>query len=265
MAGKQVFKMPYAGIDKSGDYDLLVGANGECSVVIKITNPVVRYSAAAAGYDEYHSLLINIVKILGDGYILQKQDMISRSVYPLKQADEYLQAKYHEHFAGRDYITVKTYLTITRQVKKGAFYVFDAKVLRDFRQAVGKVIDILEASKTAPVVLKEREINRLVMQVLSMNFNEGNIALNNMSPTDTEIGMGGRSIRNINLINIDNIDLPQEVSTHIELSGKETLKGFPVDFLSFLFNVPDFEAILYNQVIEIPSQAMTLNKLELKK
>ncbi|WP_183580263.1 helicase HerA domain-containing protein [Mucilaginibacter sp. X5P1] len=191
--------------------------------------------------------------------------MITRITYPLKKADEYLQQKYHEHFAGRDFIRVDTYLTITKQVKKGAFYVFDPKALRDFRQSVDKVIDILEAAKTEPRVLKEGEINLLVMQILAMDFNTKNIALNNLSPNETEIRMGDRSIRNINMINIDNIDLPQEVGTHIELNEKETLKGFPVDFLSFLFKVPDFDAILFNQLIEIPSQIMTLKKLELKK
>jgi conjugation system TraG family ATPase len=265
MAAKQIFKMPYLGIDKSSGYELLVGVNGECSVIIKINNPVTRYSAAPAGYDDYHNLLINLVKILGDGYILQKQDMISRTTYPLKEADEYLQQKYHEHFAGRDFIKVDTYLTITRQVKKGSFYVFDPKALRDFRQSVDKAIDILSAAKTEPTVLTEGGINLLVMQILAMDFNTKNIALNNMSPNDTEIKMGDRAIRNISLINIDNIDLPQEVGTHIELNEKETLKGFPVDFLSFLFKVPDFEAILFNQVIEIPGQSMTLKKLELKK
>src|SRR6202042_3001080 len=100
---------------------------------------------------------------------------ISRSVYPLKKAGEYLQAKYNEHFAGRDFITVSTYLTITRQVKKGAFYVFDPKALRDFGQAVDKVVDILSAAKTEPKVLQEAQINLLVMQILAMDFNTKNI------------------------------------------------------------------------------------------
>jgi len=49
------------------------------------------------------------------------------------------------------------------------------------------------------------------------------------------------------------------------MNDKEALRGFPVDFLSFLFNVPDFEVIVFNQVIEIPGQVMALKKLELKK
>lgn len=257
---KQTFKLPYAGIDNG----LLIGANGEISVVIKITNPVVRYSASSPAYEESHQLMINIVKILGDGYLLQKQDVISRGVYPSKKADEYLRQKYNDHFKGRSFLNVDTYLTITRQVKKGAFYIYNAKGLRDFRQATGKVMDVLSAGKTMPRLLDEKAVNLLVMQILAMDFS-GKVALNNITPTETELKMGTKSVRNISLINIDNIDLPLEVSSHIELNEKDTLRGFPVDFLSFLFKVPEFEAILFNQVIEIPSQTMTLRKLEQKK
>lgn len=260
MARKNEFKLPYAGIDQG----LLFGQNGDFSVVIRVINPVIRFAGASACYDEFHQLLINLIKILGDGYILQKQDVICRGVYPDKPAEEYLQQKYNTHFAGRKYLKVDTYLTITRQVKRGAFYVFDAKALRDFRQAIDKVTDVLQAGRMEPVILNEPQINLLVMQVLSMQF-DGPVALNNICPTDTDLQMGDRTVRNISLINIDSIDLPQEVSSYIELNEKETLRGFPVDFLSFLFNVPDADTILFNQVIDIPHQTGTLRKLELKK
>ena len=265
MPAKQVFDLPYIGIDKTGNYELLIGKNGECSVIFAINNPVIRFSASPAAYDEFHQLITGLVKVLGDGYILQKSDIISRSVYPAKPANEYLQKHYNAHFAGRDYLDVKTYLTITRPVKKGAFYVYDPKTLLNFRQAIGKVIDTLDASGTSPKILKEPEINDLVMRLLAMEFKAAPFSFNNYQPNDNEIKMGERAIRCIALINTDNVDLPQEVGTHIELNEKETLKGFPVDFLSFLFKVPDFEVLVFNQVIEIPGQVITLKKLELKK
>src|SRR3569833_9223 len=141
MTGKQAFKMPYIGIDHYFGTDLLIGAGGECSVVIGITNPVTRFSAASSAYDEFHALMINVVKIMGDGYLLQKSDVISRQKYPLKEGGEYLQQKYNAHFAGRDYIQVNTYITLTKQVRKGAIYVFDKKALRDFSQQLDKVMD----------------------------------------------------------------------------------------------------------------------------
>lgn len=261
MAVKTRFDIPYAGIDKSGEFDLLIGKNGECSVVICIINPVIRYSAYPAGYDEFHNLLLNVIKVLGDGYLVQKHDIISRAGWKPPKADEYLQQKYNRHFGGRECLKVKTYLTITRQVKKGAFFVYDAKVLREFRQAVGKVLGLLPS----PEILKEAGINKLVMQLLVMDFSSGHISLDNLSPGDSELRSGGKAIRSISLVNIDSIDLPPEVGTHIELNDKESIRGFPVDFLSFLFKVPGAEAVVYQQVIEIPNQTMTLRKLEQKK
>ncbi|GAA3989523.1 TraG family conjugative transposon ATPase [Mucilaginibacter dorajii] len=261
MGVKTLFNIPYAGVDKDGEYDLLIGLNGECSVVIELVNPVIRYSAYPAGYEEFHHLLINVVKILGDGYLLQKQDIISRSRYKGQPASEYLQKQYNAHFDGRECLKVTTYLTITRRVKKGAFYVYDARVLRDFRQAIGKVLDVLPSSKA----LNEGWLNQLVLQLLSMDFGGANIVLDNLAPSETEIRMGERSVRSISLVNIDNIDLPPEVSTHIELNDKESMRGFPVDFLSFLFKVPGVDVIVYNQVIEIPNQVATLRKLEQKR
>ncbi|MBS1533368.1 MAG: TraG family conjugative transposon ATPase [Bacteroidetes bacterium] len=265
MPAKTEFKMPYAGIVNERGFDILYTLGGDFSVVIAIRNPVVQFGASPEAYDEYHYLLINIVKLLGEGYIVQKQDVFSKSSYPLKQAGEYLQARYNEHFAGRRYTNVSTWLTVTRTVKKGTFYVFDPKMLRDFQQSVTKVIDVLQTGGCNPVILVEKQVNSLVMQVLSMTFGAENVTLDNIAPTDTQLDMGGRSVRSISLVNIDSIDLPSEVGTHMESNEKDTMKGFPVDFLSFLLQVPACDSILYNQVIDIPDQTGTLRKLELKK
>ncbi|RYZ37862.1 MAG: conjugal transfer protein TraG, partial [Sphingobacteriales bacterium] len=261
MAAKNLFKLPFIGVDRSGDFDLLIGANGEYSVIIQMTNPVIRYSANPAAYDDFHHQVINIVKVLGDGFIIQKQDIITRSEYPAQKAGEFLQQKYNDHFAGRDCLQVITYLTITRQVKRGRFYTYDPKLLRDFRQAIGKVLDILPSS----VVLKKAEINQLILRMLALDFKSPHVALNNISPGDTGLKIGDKSLRNISLVNIDSIDLPPDVGTHIVLNEKESLRGFPVDFLSFLFKVPGCETVVYNQLIEIPNQTVTLRKLEQKK
>ncbi|WP_345949006.1 TraG family conjugative transposon ATPase [Mucilaginibacter sp. PAMB04274] len=265
MPQKNEFKLPYLGTDTYHEYDLLYGAKGEFSVVIEITNPITRYAASAVAYDEFHSIFTSLVKILGDGYLLQKQDVFSKVVYPYQEDDDYLQDKYNAHFAGREYTRISTYLTITRQPKKGRFYVYDPKVLQEFRQAVTKVVSILGASKCHPSLLKKQEINKLMISVLAMDFSGDSLVLDNIRPTDTELQMGSRATRCISLVNADNVDLPSEVGTHIEMNDKDTMKGFPVDVLNFLHKVPGYETIIYNQMIEIPSQQITLNKLEVKK
>lgn len=261
MAGKNLFNLPFAGIDHFAGYDLLIGQKGEFSVIIGMVNPVTRFSAYPQGYEEFHALLLNVLKVLGDGYLLQKHDIISRYPYHAPPADEYLQQSYNDHFAGREGVRVRTYLTITRQVRKGTFYVYDPKAVVSFINAVGKVLDMLPGARS----LGEASINRLMLEMLSMNFGKPGIALNNIQPGDNHLLMGDRAVRSISLVNIDSIDLPPEVSIHIELNEKETLRGFPVDFLSFLFRVPSAEAVVFNQVIEIPDQPAVLRKLEQKK
>lgn len=259
------FETPYIGVDHSADFDILYGASGEFSVVIAIKNPVVQYAASTSDYDEFHNLFTGIIKILGDGYLLQKQDILYKAAYVPPVASEYLQQKYNEHFAGREVLSIRTYLTITRQVKKGRFYVYDAKLLRDFKTAVHKVLDVLKAAKCEPRPLDDKEISDLIRRVLAMRFGKGAFSLNNFRPTDTEIQLGERSIRCIPLVNSDNVDMPGEVGTFTELNENEAVRGFPVDVLSFLYKVPAFEAILFNQVIDIPAQQATLTRLEVKR
>lgn len=265
MATKKAFKLPYLGIDTLPDYDVLYGLQGECSVIVAITNPVLQYSASASAYDEFHSLFISLVKILGGGYLLQKQDIFIRSKYVYRPSADYLQDKYNAHFSGRDHLKIRTYLTITLQPKKGRFYVYDPKRMAEFRQAVAKGMAILRQARMSPQLLRKKEINKLVQEVLAMDFGGNSLVLDNIAPGDTELRMGKRAVRSILLVDTDEANLPNELGTHAELNERDTLKGFPVDLLSFLMKVPDCDAILYNQVIEIPPQQMTLTRLEAKR
>lgn len=259
------FRMPYIGIDQYQDMDLLYGLNGEFSVVIRLTNPVQQYSGSHEDYYEFHSLFNNLLKILGSGYLLQKQDIICKVPYPYKPSGDYLQDKYNQHFAGRQAIQVQTYLTLTKLVKKGAFYTYDPKHLLDFRQHIAKVLAVLDSAGCKPAMLKEQQVNELIKRVLGMDFASPVLALNNIAPTDTQLNMGNLSLRSISLIDIDSIDLPQEMTSHTQLNDNDTVRGFPVDLLSFLIRVPDFHCILYNQLIEIPAQPVTIRKLTLKR
>ena len=96
--GKQEFKLPYAGIEEIGGLSVLYGESGDLSVILSIENPVLIYSADPAGYQAFHLLLLNVIKILSEGYIIQKQDVFSKRTYQAKVQSEPLQQKYDEHF-----------------------------------------------------------------------------------------------------------------------------------------------------------------------
>ena len=261
---KNEFKLPYLGIDNLDSFDILNNSQGDYGVIIQIKNPVLQYSADPSGYDSFHQLYTNIIKVLGEGYLIQKQDILSRSIYEEQNSTEYLQQKYDDHFEGRPYNSLKTYLIITKRAQKG-FYKTNEKQLKSFTETIGKVSDIFNRSGIQTEILSERKIDNYTKRILSMNFSDKRIVLDNFLSGDTQLELGDKAIRSISLVDTDIVDLPQEVSTHIERNDKDTLKGFPIDNMGFLFNVQNFQTIVYNQIVEIIPQVATQRKLELKR
>ncbi|MCX2575731.1 TraG family conjugative transposon ATPase [Pedobacter sandarakinus] len=263
--GKQEFKLPYAGIEEIGGLSVLYGESGDFSVILSIENPVLIYSADPAGYQAFHLLLLNVIKILSEGYIIQKQDVFSKRTYQAKVQSEPLQQKYDEHFSGREYIEHSSYLVITRQVKRRAMYVYDRKALLDFVSNIAKVCELLKGASVSPKVLPQGEIERYISRMLAMDFSSDHFSLNNLRAGDTEIGIGKKVIRCMSLVNIDSIDMPESIGPYLMANDGKGLQEFPMDNLSFLSSVPGIESLVYNQLIEIPSQGITLNKLQLKR
>lgn len=262
---RTTFNMPYVGMSVDKGLTILYGDKGDFSVIFQITNPALQYGADAEPYTAFHQAMAGLIQILGEGYIIQKQDVFYREIYKALQADEFLQKKYYEHFEGREYTGLRSYLIVTRQVKKSAFFTYDAKVYSDFHQMITKTGDMLESAGLNAKLLDEKEIRLYINRILSMDFSSETVVLNNFKAGDEELVMGERAIRCISLINTDSIDLPEKVSTYTEKQDNSGLRDFPMDNLSFLFHVPEFYSIIYNQVIEIPPQRITLNKLELKR
>ncbi|RYE27010.1 MAG: conjugal transfer protein TraG [Sphingobacteriaceae bacterium] len=262
---KTEFSLPYFGIEENMKYPTIYNLKGDYGVIFQINNPILQYSADPSAYDNSHQWYVNMTKILGEGYVIQKQDILTKKNYNKTDSTEYLQKKYDEHFNGREYTDLTTYLVVTRKVKRNAFFTYNSKHYNEFEQNIGKLDDLLKRSNLFPKILNESEIDIYVKRILSMNFSTNHVSLNNLLATDVEIKMGDRAVRSIPLINIDTIDLPEKISTHIERNDKETLKGFPIDTMGFLYNVPQYQTIIYNQVIDIPAQNITTRKLELKR
>ncbi|MGE8425986.1 MAG: conjugal transfer protein TraG, partial [Sphingobacterium siyangense] len=128
-----------------------------------------------------------------------------------------------------------------------------------------KVHDLLLGAELSPKRLKEAEISCYISRILAVDFSSENITLENIRSGDTELGLGDRSLRNISLINTDSIDLPESIGTYAHKQDGGNLREFPIDNLFFLHHVPEYRCIIYNQLIEIPAQQLTLNKLELKR
>ncbi|MFC4143539.1 TraG family conjugative transposon ATPase [Pedobacter mendelii] len=263
--GKSEFSLPYAGIEEVSGLNILYGQSGDFSVILSIENPVLVYSADPASYQAFHLLLLNIVKILAEGYIVQKQDVFAKKKFMGEEKTEPLQQKYDEHFFGREYIQHRTYLVITRQVKRGAMYVYDKKAMMDFISNISKVSELLKGASLSPVLLDRSSIERYVSRMLAMDFSSEHFSLNNFSSGDNEIGLGANSVRCMSLVNIDSIDMPESIGPFLLANDGKGLEEFPLDNLSFLSSVPEANTLVYNQLLEIPPQSTTLNKLKLKR
>ncbi|WP_256009450.1 TraG family conjugative transposon ATPase [Desertivirga xinjiangensis] len=262
---KKLFEIPYAGIDELDGVAILYSKRGDYSVVLKIENPVLQYGADAEAYNSYHNILLNVVKILGEGFIIQKQDVFIRKEFCPKPSIEFLKQKYNEHFQGRKYTALSTYFTITRQVKKSAFYVFNKNHLLDFLEVIAKITDILNIGGISSSLLKKEEINLFVIQLLGMKFSRETLSLNNIRSGERQLQIGDVSTRIISLVDTETVDLPEKVSPYIFNKENRNLKEFPMDNLECLFRMPETEVVIYNQLIEVPPQQLTINNLELKK
>jgi len=257
--------MPYMGIDHYQGMSVLYGDRGDFSAVMRLTNPVLQYGADPEAYTVFQQVLLNVIKILGEGHIIQKHDVFIKRKYRPKPASEFLEQKYQEHFEGREYTEIRTYLTVTRQVKKGAFYTYDKKVLVTFGQNMAKVFDLLSGAALNPSYLTEAEINRFVNRVLGMEFEQPHITLDNIRSGDRGLQIGDRAVRCISMVNTDSVDLPEKVGSFTARTETNGMRDFPVDNLFFLHNVPGYRTIIYNQLLEIPNQQITLGKLEVKR
>lgn len=256
------FKLPYIGIENEiNGFHCLFNQKGDFGIILKLDNPVLQYSADSSKYDSFHQLYTNVINILGEGHLIQKQDIFSRSIYSENNSKEYLQQKYDEHFQGRQYTSLNTFLVITKRAKGK----YNGKSVNDFIKTLGKISDVFTRSGIKAEALNRIETDRYVRRILSMNFHEERIVLDNLLSEETQVESGDRAFRSITLVDTDKVEIPENITTHLERNDKDTLKGFPVDNMGFLFDIPNFQTVVYNQVIEIIEQRPIHNKLELKR
>ena len=262
MEKKHVFNPPYLGMETDNGLGILYANNGDHSVIIKMNNPIQQYDADVNSYNDFHSLFENIIKVVGQDYIIQKQDILTRKQFIGKPSEDFLSQKYFDNFSARKYTDLYTYLVVTKQAKKKR-YQFDEKEYAVFKNNINKVFDILANSKLQPKILDINDASEYAQRVLSMDFADQTVQLNNFKATDDYLEMGEDIIKSISLINIDVMEIPSRISPAIlknDIGDK-----FPVDLMAFLFTIPDYQTIIFNQLIFIPDQTLTLAELEVKR
>lgn len=262
---KRIFQDIYFSAEETDGVGVLYTKTGEYSAVLKIENPVQKYSADIDCYYEFTHLFTALAQTLGEGYAIHKQDIFVRKRFANKTDDgrEFLSASYFRYFGGRQYTDSLCYLTITQEAKKSRLFSFDNKKWRDFLVKIRKVHDQLRDSGVQARFLNKAEASEYVDRYFAMNFNDRTVSMTNFKADDETVSMGDKRCKVYSLVDVDCAALPSQIRpyTNIEVNNTE----MPVDLVSVVDSIPNAETVVYNQIIFLPNQKRELSQLDKKK
>lgn len=262
---KHIFQNIYFSVEDTDGVGVLYTKTGEYSTVLKIENPVQKYSADIDSYYDFTHLFSALAQTLGEGYALHKQDIFVRKQFANEPEhnQEFLSASYFRYFNGRPYTDSLCYLTITQEAKKSRLFSYDSKKWRDFLVKIYKVRDLLRDSGVQVKFLNKAEASEYVDRYFAMNFKDRTVSMTNVKADDETVSMGDKRCKVYSLVDVDCAALPSLIRpyTNIEVNNTE----MPVDLVSVVDNIPNAETVVYNQIIFLPSQKRELALLDKKK
>lgn len=262
---KHIFRDIYFSVENTDGIGIIYTKTGEYSAILKIENPVQKYSANTDSYYEFTHLFSAIAQTLGEGYAIHKQDIFIRKQFEDGSGDqhEFLSAAYFRYFNGRHYTDSVCYLTITQESKKSRLFSFDNKKWRDFLVKIRKVHDLLHDAGVQAVFLNETEASRYVDRFFAMDFKNKTVSMTNFKASDENLSMGDKRCKVYSLVDVDCVSLPSLIRpySNIEVNNSE----MPVDLLSAIDSIPNAETVVYNQIIFLPNQKRELALLDKKK
>lgn len=259
---KKVFDGLYAGLEETDGNVVLFSAKGEPSVIFEMTNPVQQLCTDAGQYIRFQDVLSNVVQTLGEGYALQKQDILCKQAYhhDVPEDAEFLTRSYFNYFEGREFTEIRTYLIVTQEAQRSQFVQYDPKTWLDFHTKVSKVDDILTERGIRHHKLSKVEADEYCHRFMAFQFRHGAFSMTNFKASDEYLRTGNRIIRSYPLVDIDEINLPSVIKPYTQTN----INGYPIatDLFSFLTNIPFSDCVVFNQVVQIPNQRKLLRKLQ---
>ena len=262
---KRIFQDIYFSAEETDGVGVLYTKTGEYSAVLKIENPVQKYSADIDSYYDFTHLFTPLAQTLGEGYAIHKQDIFVRKQFASEPTDgqEFLSSSYFRYFKGRPYTDSLCYLTITQEAKKSRLFSFDSKKWRDFLVKIRKVHDQLRDGGVQARFLNKAEASEYVDRYFAMNFKDRTVSMTNFKADDETVSMGDKRCKVYSLVDVDCAALPSQIRpyTNIEVNNTE----MPVDLVSVVDSIPNAETVVYNQIIFLPNQKRELSLLDKKK
>ena len=262
---KKIFEDIYFSVEDTDGIGVLYTKTGEYSAILRMENPVQKYSANIDSYYEFTNLFAAITQTLGEGYALHKQDIFTRKQFKDEsgKGHEFLSESYFRYFNGREYTDSMTYLTITQENKKSRLMSFDNKKWRDFLVKIRKVQDQLKDAGIKSEFLNKQEASQYVDRFFAMNFRDKTVSMTGFKVDDEMIGMGDRRCKVYSLVDVDCANLPTLIRPFTNIEVNNT--SMPVDLVALVDSIPGVESVVYNQIIFVPNQKRELALLDKKK
>ncbi len=262
---KKIFEDIYFSVEDTDGIGVLYTKTGEYSAILRMENPVQKYSANIDSYYEFTNLFAAITQTLGEGYALHKQDIFTRKQFKDEsgKGHEFLSESYFRYFNGREYTDSMTYLTITQENKKSRLMSFDNKKWRDFLVKIRKVQDQLKDAGIKSEFLNKQEASQYVDRFFAMNFRDKMVSMTGFKVDDEMIGMGDRRCKVYSLVDVDCANLPTLIRPFTNIEVNNT--SMPVDLVALVDSIPGVESVVYNQIIFVPNQKRELALLDKKK
>lgn len=269
-----VFKDIYFSIEDVDGIGVIYTKTGEFSAVLRIENPVQKYSADVESYYAFTSLMTNILQTLGDGYALHKQDIFVRKRFDMQKvaarrdpnvdkARLYLSESYFRFFDGRLYTDGTTYVVITQENKKSSLLSYDSGKWRDFTVKIRKVSDQLHDGGLSRVeFLDVKAAREYADRFFALNFRDSKVSMTNFKVDSEGIHMGNRQAKVYSLLDVDSVGLPGVLRPYVDMTVTNSV--MPVDIMSDLDHVPEVDTLIYNQVLFLPNQKRELAMLSKK-
>ena len=267
-----VFKDIYFAIEDVDGIGVVYTKTGEYSAILRLENPVTKFSADIDSYYGYTGLLAGLLQTLGEGYVMQKQDIFVRQVFDMSQIDNsgkdearrFLSDAYFRFYDGRVYTAGKTYLVITQESKKSSLLSYDAGKWRDFLVKIRKVLDQLHDGGVKDAeFLNVQEAREYADRFFALNFRDKHFSMTDFKVDSEKIMMGNRQAKVYSLLDVDSVGLPGMLRPYVDMTVNNAV--MPVDLMSDIDHIPEADTVIYNQIIFLPNQKRELALLDKKR
>lgn len=268
----KIFEDIYFSVEDVENKGIIYTKKGDYSAVLEMENPIKKYSADTDSYYDFTTLMASVIRVLGEGYALHKQDVFVRKNFDMSRVaakkkkgskKAFLSEAYFRFFNGREYTEATTYLVITQKGKKGGIHTYDNSKWRDFLVKIQKVSDRLKSGEVNCRFLTAAECKEYADRFFAFDFKNKNISMTDFKVDSEKIGMGNKQIKVYSLLDVDSIGLPGNIRPYTDVSVNNAV--ISQDLLADIDHVPGVDSIVYNQVIFLPNQKREMMKLDKKK